>query len=204
LLRGVIFRARAGRPTRSSGRTGSPAPRFAGRRLPIARSAQFAAFLTKLRPSWASRRIMGRNPMNTRSGRSRRWAARQAIMQKPALLTNWALLELQEAALAATWGVRSEQVAAHLVADVPGVEVPGPGVHLAGTDAGRVVDVRGEDPRLVDAARPESEGKAVVAPMVARDPPQDRDGNAKPLGGGRDAEPALAGDGAAVSERAQA
>ena len=56
-----------------------------------------------------------------------------------------------------------EQVGGHLVADVPGVEVGRPALHLLAVDPGRLVDEGGQQARLVVARPPQLEGELVVS-----------------------------------------
>jgi len=53
-----------------------------------------------------------------------------------------------------------------LVADVPGVEICRPGVHLFAGDLGWVVDETGKESCVVDFGVPEFEGKGMVGADV--------------------------------------
>ena len=73
----------------------------------------------------------------------------------------------------------TEEVAADLVADVPRIEVGGPGVHLRRRHLRRVVDHRGDDAGLVDPGGPQVERERVIEPVRLRDPAAVRDAHAQ-------------------------
>ena len=66
----------------------------------------------------------------------------------------------------------AEQVHAHLIAHVPGVEVGDPPLHLGRVDLRRVVDQARQDPRLVHTRVPQPERQPMIDAELARERPQ--------------------------------
>ena len=152
-------------------------PCSAAERLPIWRSAQFTAFFTKLRGSVECFSISAGTAGNPRRARScRERSKRQGARRRRGARTRAVFRPLRD--LLFHMRRADEELAGHLIAQVPGIEFRHPGVHLRRRHLLRLIDERGEDARLVHAARPKRRGKFVVAFQ----PPLDR-----PEAGHRDA-----------------
>jgi hypothetical protein len=89
------------------------------------------------------------------------------------------------------------------VGDAPIIAFAGPFFHLRPSHLGRIVDQRGEHPRLVKTGRPEFSRQRMIPPVLAGDLPQDRRANAEVFTLGSDAIAALALDVAGIAQRAQ-
>ena len=74
-----------------------------------------------------------------------------------------------------------KQNTATSIRDGPVIAVANPSFHLTSPDRLRLINQRGDDPRLVHSARPQLQRERVIAPMRPRDLAQDRRPDAQQL-----------------------
>src|SRR6266850_2830502 len=136
--------------------------------FPMFRKAQFTAFLTKFRASWASREIIGSSRKNFACTAVLSRYARYAISANPARLMNSSLRPLHSNRLLPSGCRENKQVAAGPVANIPVIEIAHPAIHLFRCDLLCDVDHSCQDPRVVHARFPQLQRQFVVPPDSAR------------------------------------
>ena len=136
-------------------------------RLPMLRSAQLTAFLTKLRSSKASRSTSSSSATNASSAGRLVVHGEARHKGKAGALDELLGPARPGGRLCSRRSASVEEVGGHLVAEVPGVEVGRPALHLRFVDLVGLVDERGQQAGFVVAGAPQPEGELVVVAEAA-------------------------------------